>query len=725
MASSEVRGIAAMIIIVAWGCASAQASDATDSQLPQTVIVRASADASATGLTKAYAGGQVARGGRAGILGDQDMMSSPVSMTSFTNELIQDRQSRSVGDVLLQDPAVRVARGFGNFQESYFIRGFVLSSDNVAYNGLYALLPRQYIAAELFDRVEVLRGASEFLNGASPGGDAIGGSINLLPKRAPDAPLTEATVGDATGSQAYVATDIARRFGESHSAGVRLAASHRVGGTGTARENVDTTVFMIGFDWRSSVVRLSADLGHQDNRLERIRPNVTLAPTAAVVPRAPHSTDNWAQPWSYSNERDNFGTIRAEADLSSSVTAWLAAGARGSHEANSLANLVVTNGVTGDAATYRFDNSREDAVVTGEVGIRVKGNTGAVKHTWLADASAFKIDKRNAFATSPRNALVTNLFAPVDAPLPAFTTYGNDLANPRRTSEIKLTSFAVGDTASMWDDRLLVTVGERHQKFDVLAFAYNTGAEGAPYANSRNSPFIAAVVKASGALSAYANYGESLAMGDTAPSSAANFSAQLPPYVSKQAEFGLKFDTVNLGGSAAFFSTRRPRSAIGTDNVFGVVGEDRHQGFELTAFGKPMPTLRVLGGLSFLDARQRSTGNAATDGKRVIGVPNLQGNVDLDFGVPGIDGLSADVRAICTGRVYANATNTLEVPAWSRLDVGLRYATRWSGREFILRARVDNIVGSRYWSSSGGFPGSGYIVLGSPRTLTGNLTAAF
>ena len=165
------------------------------------IKVEASADASAGGLAEPYAGGQVARGGRVGVLGTQDIMSTPFSITSYTNELIQDKQARSVGDVLQNDPGVRVARGFGNFQESYFIRGFILSSDDVAYNGLYSLLPRQYIATELFERVEVLRGASAFLTGASPGGDGIGGAVNLVPKRAPNEPLTRFTTGVSSGGQ--------------------------------------------------------------------------------------------------------------------------------------------------------------------------------------------------------------------------------------------------------------------------------------------------------------------------------------------------------------------------------------------------------------------------------------------------------------------------------------------------------------------------------------------
>jgi outer membrane receptor protein involved in Fe transport len=56
-----------------------------------------------------------------------------------------------------------------NFQELYVVRGFPVYSDDVAYDGLYGLLPRQYVAAEFLERLEVFRGANTFLNGAAPG----------------------------------------------------------------------------------------------------------------------------------------------------------------------------------------------------------------------------------------------------------------------------------------------------------------------------------------------------------------------------------------------------------------------------------------------------------------------------------------------------------------------------------------------------------------------------
>src|SRR6478736_5483753 len=122
----------AAALAMAYFPAHAQTENKTEAGQPvqemQAVVVRASADASAQGLSAPYAGGQVARGARAGILGTQDMMDTPFSITSYTHDFIADRQAQSVGDVLMNDPGVRQARGFGNFQELYQVRGFPVFS---------------------------------------------------------------------------------------------------------------------------------------------------------------------------------------------------------------------------------------------------------------------------------------------------------------------------------------------------------------------------------------------------------------------------------------------------------------------------------------------------------------------------------------------------------------------------------------------------------------------
>lgn len=686
------------------------------------ITVEASADASAEGLSPAYPGGQVAKGGRAGILGTHDNLDTPFSITSYTNELIQDKQARSVGEVLQNDPSVRVARGFGNFQESYFIRGFVLSSDDTAFNGLYGLLPRQYIATELFERVEVLRGASSFLNGATPGGGGLGGSINLVPKRAPNEPLTRITAGLSSGDNKNIAADVARRFGPNDSFGVRVNAAVRDGGTGIDKENSELGLLSFGLDWRGTKTRLSADLGWQDNKLQQTRTNVSLSGVNSI-PKAPKPEINWAQPWSYSNERDLFGTIRGEYDFSSKVTGWGAWGFRKSDESNSLANLKVTDSETGDGSFYRFDNVREDEVSTGELGLRGTLITGSVDHEWVVAASYFENERNNAYGFDFLNSFATNLYNPQYIAEPAFsagTYYGNSLNAPALTTRIGLTSIAVGDTLSLFDDSLLVTLGARHQKFKLENFAYTTGLAAPVYDKSRISPMLGVVYKATEHLSVYGNYIEGLTQGDTASGTPApaNNGEILSPYVSKQKEIGLKYDWGRFAASAAVFTTSKPRSLINAENVFTSEGENRHRGLETNFQGEASKNLRVLGGFSWLEAKQKSTGSSTTDGKEVIGVPGFMANVGVEWDLPNVSGLTLDSRVVHSGNSYADAANTLEVDGWTRLDIGARYLIDVGDNLLTIRARLDNVTNEAYWASSGGYPGNGYLVAGAPRTFT-------
>ncbi len=699
------------------------------SQLP---VVTVSATADKQGLSKAYAGGQVARGGRAGILGTKDNLETPFSITAYTNELIQDRQARSVAEVLQNDPGIRAARGFGNFQEAYFIRGFILNSDDVAYNGLYSLLPRQYIASELFERVEVLRGASAFLMGASPNGSGIGGNISLLPKRAPVEPLTRLTVNAGSGGAGGAALDVARRFGPDKATGVRFNAAYRDGGTAVDDEKARTSVVALGVDWRSRDVRLRADLGWQDNQLTRTRPSVTVNGLSAM-PALPDNKANYAQPWTYSNERDTFGTLRGEWDLNDAVTAWAAYGARRSKEANRLGNLTVTDAATGDGTFYRFENGRKDSVDTGEAGLRGKLRTGSVGHEWVVSAAVFSLDTKNGYAMDFLNTQPTNLYTPARSAPPAFTdsvNVGHSVDDTRLNTRIRNRSVAIGDTLSLLDDSLLITLGLRHQTLKVDSISATVrfldtitpGGVVTTYDRSKTSPVAGVVYRLSRQLSVYGNYIEGLNKGDSLAAQNGLPARDLAPYASKQKEVGLKYDGGRLGFGASYFTTDKPRAVLAQDTA---QGEDRHRGVELTAFGMATRELKVLGGLTWLDAKQHGTGVAATEGKRTLGIARVQANLGAEWEVSALQGLALDARVVHTGKVFADSANTLRVPAWTRLDAGARYLFEVQGTLLTLRVRIDNLTNRKYWASAGGYPDQSYLVVGQPRSVNLSLAADF
>ena len=682
-------------------------------------------DASQVELRDSFAGGQVSRGGRAGILGNLDMMNSPFASTNFTADIIREQQARSIADVLQNDPVVRVAKGFGNFQELYVMRGFPVYSDDMTYNGLYGVLPRQYVAAELSERVEVFRGASAFLNGAAPGGSGLGGSVNIVPKRAGDDPLNRVTLGYESQGHWYGAADVSRRFGDdSQSTGVRANFVQRGGETSIDNQDRELSVAAIGIDHDSDNFRLSLDLGYQDHQVDSPRPAVTPGST---IPEAPDSDTNFAQEWTYTNERQFFGAVRGEYDFTDNITAWAAYGFRSGEEDNVFANPRQAE-ANGDFSAYRFDNVRNDEIRSGEVGLNIEFKTASVGHTIITSASTFSLESENAYAFSDFSGFAGNIYNPVTATMPDADFFiGGDLSNPLITEKTDLSSFALADMISFNDGKVLLTLGGRVQNIETRTFDYNTGDELSGYDESQFTPVVGIVYKSSEQVSYYANYIEGLLPGEVAPASSGgepidNAGEVFDPYSAEQIEVGVKYDAGQYGGSLSVFNTSKQSSII-KDNVFSTDGEQQNQGLELSVFGMPTSNLRVLGGFTWLDAEMTKTQDGTLDGKTAIGVPDLQANINLEWDVDALPGLTVDARAAYTSKQYASADNSLEVDASNRFDLGVRYSFFAGMTDITLRARVDNVFDNNYWASVGGFPGSNYLVLSEPRTF--RLSASF
>ncbi len=684
-----------------------QAQEPTD-----TVVI----SGSQVDLTREYVGGQVARGGRVGIFGALDVMDTPFSSTNYTEELARNQQARSIGDVLQNDPVVRVAKGFGNFQELYVIRGFPVYSDDMTYNGVYGILPRQFVASELVERVEVFHGATAFLNGAAPGGSGVGGAFNLVPKRAPNEDLNRLTVGTETGGALYGAADIARRFGEDRAFGARLNLAKRNGETSVDGQERDLSVIAAGMDFDGDKFRFAADIGYQDQQIDAPRPQVT---PGGAIPRAPDADSNFAQPWTYSNEKQLFGVVRGEYDFTSDISAWAAIGARDGKEANVLANP--TAAADGTTSAYRFDNTREDEVISADTGIRADFDTGPVGHRVVASASAVTLKSRNAYAFSNFAGFANNLYTPTAVAQPAANFFvGGNLGSPLQTERSETSSLALADMLSFLDGQLLVTIGGRYQELDTRSYDYNSGAQLSQYKSDAVTPALGVVYKLSDQISLYSNYSESLTPGGIAPATSGstpvtNAGEILSPFRGKQYEVGAKYDNGSLGGTASVFKLTLP-SAYVQNGVFGSNGEQENSGFELSMFGEPVEGLRLLGGLTLVEAELKKTAGGAFDGNTAIGVPETQANFNVEWDLPFLPGLTVDGRITYTGEQYANAANTVQLDSWTRFDLGVRYPVEIAEKIVTLRARLENVTDEDYWASSGGYPGANYLVLGAPRT---------
>lgn len=662
---------------------------------------------------------QVRREGQVGILGDKAAEDVPFSIRSYSDALIYNQQPQTLGQVLENDPTIRTSYGFGNASEQFVIRGFTLFGDDVAVDGLYGITPRQLVAPELYDSVQVLGGATAFLNGAAPGGSGIGGSINLLLKRA-GRELTRATVSYLSDGHVGTSFDVARRFGGG-AWGVRINGAHRRGEVAIDDENRRATLLGAGLDYRGTDVRLSFDLGYQKIRVEQLRPKVTVA---GFIPRVPEADANYAQSWTYTELEDLFGIARAEWDVAENVLLYAQAGARDGSEDGVYGGITVT-GTDGSATGSALFVPRTDNNEAGQVGVRAKLALAGTTHELNAGISHIRQVNRNAFDfLGGFGGYATNLYDTPDVPLPGTGFVGGDLDDPFPVSRARLTSFFVSDTIGLAEDRVLLTAGLRHQRIKVKGYSYATGSLTSEYDESAVTPVVGLVVKPREGLSLFANRIEGLQQGPTAPVDPviSNPGEVFAPTKSIQYEVGAKARLGRLNGSIAAFRITRPSAFAVPDDAnpglfrFGLFGEQRNQGIELTLDGELSRGLRLIAGASWIEAKLRDTPGGTQDGNDVPGVPNLLANANLEWDVPTLKGLTLTGRVVATGEQPVDAANTLEIDPWTRFDLGARYVALVGSRPLTLRAGVDNVANKRYWASA--FETFGTSLLqGQPRTF--------
>lgn len=665
--------------------------------------------------TAAYAGGQVAQGGRFGVLGNQDMMNVPFSMTSYTDTLIRNQQARSLGDVVSNDPAVRTGFGYGNFSQTFVIRGFQVASDDIAFDGLYGLLPRQLIAPELVDRVEVFKGASAFLNGVSPGGSAVGGNINVAPKRAQAEPITRIGLDWGSDSQTGGSVDIGRRFGANKEFGVRVNAVHRDGNTAIDGEQRRVTALAVAFDYQGEKLRVTTDLGYQKQVITGGRA-VVYTSGLTYVPRAPSSRTNYAQPWSNSSLEDTFGMVRAEYDFADWLTGYVAAGVHHGNEYGDYVSPTLLDG-SGRATESRFTVPYIADTATGEAGFNARFD-GDVSQRINVSFSALNFRKKAAYAGS-LTPIQTNIYSPTYVPVPAFDYDIGPISDPGITGRTILRSVAVSDTLGFMDDRLQVTLGGRRQKLEVLGYAYGTGEKTSSYSQFANSPIVGVNFRLADRWSIYANHIEALTQGGQAPETYAgrpvtNAGQVFAPYKSKQNELGVKWDAGEFGSTLALFQIKQPNAYVDPGTITYVVnGEQRNRGVEWSFFGEPVKGLRLLGGASYIKPEQDKTQDGVNEGKDSIGTPRFQANLGAEWDIPNTPDIALSARAVRTGKQYLDSANALKLPAWTTYDIGARTTAHLEGVPVTFRLTVQNVTNKGYWASANG----GYLTQGAPRTF--------
>lgn len=655
----------------------------------------------------AYAGGQVASGQRVGLLGNRSLMDTPFSTTSYTSQYIQDQQARTLGDVLASDPTVRVSLPNNGFADQISLRGFTLFGRDATLDGLAGIVPVRRFPFDSVERVELMRGPAALLVGIPPGA-SIAGTLNYVPKRATDDPIARWTSSFVSNAEFGTALDVGRRYGDSKEWGVRVNGSIRGGDTPLVAQNERVGNGAVGIDYRGDRFRFSFDAGYVDQFQKSYSQIIMSVAPGATIPPAPSPTTTLSQPWQYASLQSAYGMVRAEYDIVENLTAGIGYGRSTTSERSVqtvLSSLKSNGDLTATSAVlpYWYNNDSAD------VSLRAKFDTGALTHQVALIGNAVISDQSINNTNIVSAPGIQNIYRPFDFPAPKDAGIGRGF----HTNRADLTSAAIADVISVWNDRLQFTVGGRQQRIQVDGFSPISGALIASNTSEAFSPAYGILVRPTREVSLYANYIEGLVQGLTAPAGTANVNQIFPPALATQREIGAKFDLNGFGAQVALFQIEQQAGATDpVSNLFGLIGLQRNRGAEFQVFGQITPAVRLLGGVSLIDGRLTQTPGGVNEGRKAPGVPDVQvtfaPEVDLTF----VPGLTATGRVIYTDRVYFDAANLQPVPSWTRFDLGARYKTVIDGRPATFRASVENVLNTGYWQVAG----RSLLSLGAPRT---------
>lgn len=702
-----------MLAVPHWATAQSTAETGNEVTL-SSVQVSASAEGPSD-LPKAYAGGQVAKGARLGLLGNQDVMDTPFSVTSYTAKLIEDQGAKRVADVLDNDPSVRFTTSASHMYENFRLRGFDVHSSDLAINGMYGLAPLGNSTLEFVERVEVFKGPSAMFTGMAPSG-GIGGTINLVPKRASDDPLNRLTFGYETQSQFGASADIGRRFGERKAFGVRVNGSYTDGETALSGQDKTNKFLSAALDYRGESLTATLDIYRSKQSFTGGSPAMFgfISPN---IPNAPDPRTNFLR--SAAGELESQAIIgRVEYAFNKNVTAFVSVGKR-THDYSGWVNGTHVHNVqsNGNAQVRGVAQVGYDDALSSEAGVRMNFSTGSVRHEMVVQATRLDLESGSLSNVTGAPWPATSFDNPIAPPLPA--TPGGPIP---KSSDTTLSSLALVDSLSFMQDKVRLTIGLRQQRVEQDTFS----AVPNHYDKKALTPAIGLVVKPWGEnLSLYASYVQGLSQGASVKTTNGYANDQyFKPYQTEQKELGVKWNAGTFANTVSVFEITKPElisTGAAPNMVASDDGESRVRGLEWNTFGELLPTLRVLGGISYTKSELTKTAGGVNQGHELFGVPRWQANLGAEWDTP-LPGLSVNTRVIGTSKQYLNNLNTYEIPGWGVVDLGARYETRIAAYRTAFRLNVRNLFDRHYYSGSFAEPRA---TLGTARTVQASVTVDF
>ncbi len=686
-----------------------QAEDKAMPKLKPVVVTASPNDAAISGVS---------------LIGDAPLARTPISASVISAEQMEAVGAKRLADLSKFDASVSDAYNTAGYWDYVTVRGFVLDNKyNFRREGL-PISAETFIALENKQRVEILKGTT----GIQAGTSAPGGLVNYSVKRPTEADLRTVRLEATSYGSLLGAVDLGGRAGENKEFGYRInAAAEKVDSYAPAAAG-KRQLLAAAADWRIGKDSILEAEFEYSKRSQPSVPGLSLTGNTLPTPNAKLNINNqaWSQPVVLEGLT---GSVKFEQAINSNWR-WLAQAGTQTLKSqdrvafpfgctdgdNYYANTYCPNG-NFDLYDFRSDNENRS---TTSAKLEVKGqiDTQFVKINPTLGILVNRVKDRfdmQAYNYSGVGNLNNLAALPADA-----TLTGENTNRDERSTELYV------NQSHQWTENFSTWAGVRFTRLSRHGVRTD-GSRETDYSQNLNTGFVAASYQINPAHMAYASFGQGVES-EVAPgrSRYTNAGEALPALTSKQFEVGVKGALEQWRWSAAWFDITRPmfgdlgscdKTATCTRQADGTA---QHSGVELTlstpAASATQPW-HVDGGVTVINAkRQGSSIDASQNGLRPTNVPDWILRLNAAYKITAVPGLELNGHLSHEGKRAVLPDNSINIPAWTRLDLGASYVTKIGNSKATWSFGVENVLNKSYFKESPYQFSHVYLFPGAPRT---------
>ncbi|UVO40047.1 TonB-dependent siderophore receptor [Bradyrhizobium arachidis] len=620
--------------------------------------------------------GYVARRSSSGTKTNTPIMQTPQAVSVIGAEQIRDQKPNKLDEVLRYTAGVRAGTfGADTRNDWWLIRGFKSDDIGLFLDGMQ-LFYTSYASWKLqpsnMERVEVLRGPSAVLYG----GSSPSGIVNVISKMPSTEPVRYIETGVNNFGNAYVGFDVGGPVATQPGNGqllYRVVGQVQNGGTQVDFTPHNNYFIAPSVTWKpdaDTTFTVLASASKQDTR------GINFLPYQGTVTNAPFGkipTGFFAGDPSvdkFTREQEMLG-YQFERNLTDDLT--FRQNARFAHVDLTYRGYVGSGWTDVNTATLgRYNWYAKDTANQADLDnqLEYRFDTGPVKHTMLfgVDLKGYQIDDYQAFGfgVSPINVLNPS-YGAAEVPLPT-SPFRNFLITQKQAGTYVQDQMKLGN--------FTVVLSGRNDWVETSQAARDTGALVSQRDDRKFSGRAGLIYNFDNGIAPYVSYSTSYN-----PIIGLNAQNQLfLPETGRQAEIGVKVAPKEFDGyfTASVFDLKRQNVAT-TDpaNVLlqNQTGEVTSRGIELEAVANATKELKLIGAFTAYHLFTSKDLDQSLIGKTPTNTPEMliSGWADYTFKDGPLDGFGFGGGVRYVGSSWADAANTLEVPAVVLGDLAVHY----------------------------------------------------